>query len=55
MLGLAATPAILQFIGMLSMPETPIFLYKQGKVDEGDAILRKLYKEKYVRIKKHEL
>jgi MFS transporter, SP family, solute carrier family 2 (myo-inositol transporter), member 13 len=28
MLGLAATPAVLQLIGMLFMPETPVFLYK---------------------------
>jgi hypothetical protein len=33
MLGLAATPAVLQFIGMLFMPETPIFLYKQKKYE----------------------
>ena len=39
MLGIAAVPAILQFIGMLTMPETPVYLYKVDKVDEADAVL----------------
>jgi MFS transporter, SP family, solute carrier family 2 (myo-inositol transporter), member 13 len=43
MLGIAAVPAILQFIGMLFMPETPVFLYKQNKREEGDRVLRALY------------
>lgn len=40
---------------MLMMPETPIFLYKQKKLDEADKVLRKLYKEEYIEMKKEEL
>ena len=35
MLGLAATPAVLQLLGMLLMPETPVFLMKQGKDEKA--------------------
>ncbi|TNV80686.1 hypothetical protein FGO68_gene2087 [Halteria grandinella] len=55
MLGIAAAPAILQFIGMFFMPETPVFLYKQGKVEEGDKVLGKLYLAKYAQMKKQEM
>ena len=48
MLGIAAVPAILQFIGMLFMPETPVYLYKTGKTEEGDQVLRCLYKPENV-------
>lgn len=40
---MAAVPAVLQFVGMLAMPETPVFLYKEGKREEGDKVLRDLY------------
>jgi SP family myo-inositol transporter-like MFS transporter 13 len=55
MLGIAALPAILQFVGMFFMPETPVFLYKQGKIEEGDEVLLKLYKREHVDSKKQEM
>lgn len=55
MLGIAAVPAILQFIGMLGMPETPVYLYKQGRIVDGDRVLSKLYKSQYVEAKKQEM
>ena len=56
MLGIAAVPSILQFIGMLFMPETPVYLYKNDKIDEGDRVLRKLYiNEGVVEEKKREM
>jgi len=43
MLGIAAVPSVIQFFGMLFMPETPVFLYKQDKVAEADIVLNNLY------------
>lgn len=39
MLGLAAVPAALLFIGGLSLPESPHFLVKQGKMSEAQKVL----------------
>jgi len=55
MLGIAAVPSIIQFIGMLFMPETPVFLYKQDKVEEADQVLSNLYIPSVVMSKKREL
>jgi SP family myo-inositol transporter-like MFS transporter 13 len=55
MLGIAAVPSIIQFIGMLFMPETPVFLYKQDKVEEADQVLANLYIPSVVINKKREL
>ena len=55
MLGIAAVPAILQFIGMLFMPETPVYLYKVDKDAEADEVMRKLYKPSCLDQKKREL
>lgn len=48
MLGLAGVPSTLQFIGMFFMPESPRWLGKVGREAECNAIMCKIYKEKYL-------
>ncbi|CDO98716.1 unnamed protein product [Coffea canephora] len=43
MLGVAGVPALVQFILMLSLPESPRWLYRKGKVDEAKSILQRIY------------
>ncbi|XP_058196878.1 inositol transporter 4 [Rhododendron vialii] len=43
MLGVAGIPALFQFILMLSLPESPRWLYRKNKVDEARAILENIY------------
>ncbi|KAL8469159.1 hypothetical protein ACS0TY_032118 [Phlomoides rotata] len=43
MLGVAGIPAVVQFFLMLSLPESPRWLYRQDKVKEARAILEKIY------------
>ncbi|KAG8174847.1 hypothetical protein JTE90_002393 [Oedothorax gibbosus] len=42
MLGIAAVPAILQFIGFLFMPESPRWLVGKGRYDQAKAVLRRV-------------
>ncbi|KAK4491900.1 hypothetical protein RD792_002681 [Penstemon davidsonii] len=43
MLGVAGVPAVVQFFLMLSLPESPRWLYRQDKVKEARSILEKIY------------
>ncbi|XP_075643794.1 inositol transporter 4-like [Castanea sativa] len=43
MLGVAGIPPIVQFVLMLLLPESPRWLYKQGKVKQATEILGKIY------------
>jgi len=43
MLGIAGLPALVQFILMLMLPESPRWLYRKGRKEEASEILRKIY------------
>ncbi|VVA93422.1 unnamed protein product [Arabis nemorensis] len=43
MLGVAGVPAIVQFVLMLSLPESPRWLYRKDRIAESRAILERIY------------
>lgn len=43
MLGVAAMPAFIQIVLMIMLPESPRWLFRKGRTEEGEAILRRIY------------
>jgi len=47
-LGLAAVPSIVQFFGVLMLPESPRWLMKEGRTDEAKAVIERLYHHDHI-------
>jgi hypothetical protein len=46
MLGIAVIPSILLAIGMTFSPESPCWLFQQGKVSQADSAVKRFYGKK---------
>ena len=55
MLGAAALPAIVLFLGMIRLPESPRFLVRKGKIDEAKQVLSYIRKPDEVDIEIREI
>ena len=47
MLGIAAVPSIIQFIGMFFLPESPRWLGKKGRDEEQQEVIKMIYKPEH--------